>query len=349
MDKIIVDAMGGDNAPQAIVEGAISALNSDKNAYIILAGIQSEIEKVLATLSYDKSRLEIFDCPDVIGMNDSPTEALKRKQSSLIAAYWRLKKEDDICALVTAGSTGATIVGGQLILGRIRGIKRPALCPAIPNSRGQVTLLCDCGANAECKPVMLCQFAVLASAYAKVGFNIKNPKVGLLSNGTEEHKGDPLHQETYKYLSKMEGINFAGNIEGRDIMLSECDVVVSDGFSGNIALKSMEGCGKLVLGVMKKEFSATLSSKIGYLFMRKAIKKMRAQLDFEKFGGALLLGLKKVVVKSHGSSKSSTIAASIANALSIYRGGLVPAVENRLEGVDWNSLIPESENGAVEG
>ena len=341
--------MGGDNAPKAVVEGAIEALKNDKNAYIILAGIKSEIEKVLAPLSYDKSRLEIFDCPDVISMNDIPTEALKRKQSSLIASYWRLKKEDDICALVTAGSTGATIVGGQLILGRIRGIKRPALCPAIPNSRGQVTLLCDCGANAECKPVMLCQFAVLASAYAKVGFGINNPKVGLLSNGTEEHKGDPLHQETYKYLTQMQGIDFAGNIEGRDIMLSDCDVVVSDGFSGNIALKSMEGCGKLVLGVMKKEFSATLSSKIGYLFMRKAIKKMRAQLDFEKFGGALLLGLKKVVVKSHGSSKSSTIAASIANALSIHRGGLVPAVENMLEDVDWNALIPESENGAKEG
>ncbi len=349
MDKIIVDAMGGDNAPKAIVEGAVQALKNDKNLYVILAGIKLEIEKVLAPLTYDESRLEIFDCPDVIGMNDSPTEALKRKQSSLIAAYWRLKKEDDICALVTAGSTGATIVGGQLILGRIRGIKRPALCPAIPNARGKVTLLCDCGANAECKPVMLCQFAVLASAYAKVGFGIENPKVGLLNNGTEEHKGDPLHQETYKYLSEMKGINFMGNIEGRDIMLSDCDVAVADGFSGNIALKSMEGCGKLVLGVLKKAFKSSLSSKIGYLFMRSAVKDMRSQLDFEKFGGALLLGLKKVVVKSHGSSKSSTITASIANALSIYRGGLVPAVENMLEDVDWNTLIPENDNGAVEG
>lgn len=346
MDKIIVDAMGGDNAPKALVEGAVQALNADKNLYVILSGRKKDIEDVLAPLKYDSSRLEIFDCPDVIGMNDIPTEAIKRKESSLIASYWRLKKEEDICALVTAGSTGATIVGGQLILGRIRGIKRPALCPAIPNSRGGVTLLCDCGANAECKPVMLCQFAVLASAYAKVGFGIENPKVGLLNNGTEEHKGDPPHQETYKCLSKMQGINFAGNIEGRDIMLSDCDVAVADGFSGNIALKSMEGCGKLVLGVMKKEFSATLSSKIGYLFMRKAIKRMRGQLDFEKFGGALLLGLKKVVVKSHGSSKSSTIAASIANAVSIYRGGLVPAVEKNLEGVDWNALIPENGDGA---
>ena len=341
MIKILVDAMGGDNAPAAIVQGAVQALSNDKELYLILTGRQAEIEAELSKLKYDKTRLEIVDCPDVIDMNDIPTEAVKRKQSSLMAAYWMLKKEEDICGLVTAGSTGATIVGGQLILGRIRGIKRPALCPAIPNSRGGVTLLCDCGANAECKPIMLCQFAILASAYAKVAFGIKEPKVGLLNNGTEEHKGDPLRQETYKYLSKMQGVNFIGNIEGRDIMLGDCDVAVSDGFSGNIALKSMEGCGKLVLGVMKKEFSATLRSKIGYLFMKKAIKNMRGQLDFEKVGGALLLGLKKVVVKSHGSSKPQTIAAAVANAANIYRGGLVPAVEEMLAGVDLDGLIPE--------
>ncbi len=340
MYKILLDAMGGDNAPEAPVEGAVKALSENKDLYLILTGRQSEIEAELSKYSYDKTRLEIVDCPDVIDMNDIPTEAVKRKQSSLIAAYWMLKKQEDICALVTAGSTGATIVGGQLILGRIRGIKRPALCPAIPNSRGGVTLLCDCGANAECKPLMLCQFAILASAYAKAGFGIKQPKVALLNNGTEEHKGDPLHQETYKYLSEMKGINFIGNAEGRDIMLGECDVAVADGFSGNIALKSIEGCGKLVLGVLKKEFSATLRTKIGYLFMKKAIKNMRGQLDFDKYGGALLLGLKKVVVKSHGSSKAGSIAASVANALSIYKGGLVPSVEKMLEEVDFNTLIP---------
>ena len=341
MIKILLDAMGGDNAPAATCQGAANALANDKELYLILTGRKAEIESELKKYKYDKSRLEIVDCPDVIGMNDSPTEAVKRKESSLMAAYWMLKKEDDIGAFVTAGSTGAAIVGGQLILGRIKGIKRPALCPAIPNSNGGVTLLCDCGANAECKPVMLCQFAVLASAYAEVGFGIKSPTVGLLSNGTEEHKGDPLHQETYSCLKKMDGINFVGNVEGRDIMLYGCDVVVADGFSGNIALKSIEGCGKLVLGVLKKELSATVSSKIGYLFIRKAIKRMRSQLDFEKFGGALLLGLKKVVVKTHGSSKPSTIAASIANAASIYRNGRVPAVEKKLEAVDFSALVPE--------
>ncbi len=338
MIKIILDAMGGDNAPYATVAGAVTALGRDKELYLVLTGRRGEIEAELAKYKYDKTRLEIVDCPDVIGMNDVPTEAVKRRQSSLVAGYWMLKKEDDICALVTAGSTGAAIVGGQLILGRIRGIKRPALCPAIPNSRGGVTLLVDCGANAECKSIMLCQFALLGTAYAKSGFGIKNPKVGLLNNGTEEHKGDPLRQETYKLLSETKGIDFIGNIEGRDIMLGECDVAVTDGFSGNVALKSMEGCGKLVLGVLKSEIKSSLSAKIGYLFMRKALKRMRVKLDFDKYGGALLLGLKKPVVKSHGSSKPESIANSIANASAIYRGNLIPSVEKLLEGADLDSL-----------
>ncbi len=335
MTKIILDAMGGDNAPQSTVGGAVLALERDRELSLILTGRKDVIEAELKKYSYDRSRLEIVDCPDVIDMNDIPTEAVKRKQSSLIAAYWMLKKQDDVCGLVTAGSTGATIVGGQLILGRIRGIKRPALCCAIPNSRGGMTLLVDCGANAECKSVMLCQFALLGSAYASAAFGIENPKIGLLNNGTEEHKGDALRQETYKLMSEMKDVNFIGNVEGRDITTGDCDVVVADGFSGNIALKSIEGCGKLVLGIMKKELSASFSTKLGYLFIRKAIKRMRAQLDFDKVGGALLLGLKKPVIKSHGTSKPVTIANSIANAAGVYRNGLIGSVEKLLENVDF--------------
>ena len=343
MIKIILDAMGGDNAPQATVNGAILALERDKELYLILTGRQTEIENELKKYKYDKSRLEIVDCPDVIGMNDIPTEAVKRKGSSLMTAFWMLKKQDDICGLVTAGSTGATIVGGQLILGRIRGIKRPALCPAIPNSRGGMTLLIDCGANAECKSVMLCQFAILGSAYASAAFGIENARVGLLNNGTEEHKGDPLRQETYKIMSNMKDINFVGNVEGRDITMGECDVVVSDGFSGNVALKSIEGCGKLVLGIMKKELSSSLSTKLGYLFIRKAIKRMRAQLDFDRVGGALLLGVKKPVIKSHGTSKPLTIANSIAHAANTYRGNLIGSVEALLESADLDGFAVDNE------
>ena len=343
MIKIILDAMGGDNAPQATVQGAVMALEKNKELQLILTGRQNEIEAELKKYKYDKSRLEIVDCPDVIDMNDIPTEAVKRKESSLIKAFWMLKKQDDICGLVTAGSTGATIVGGQLILGRIRGIKRPALCPAIPNSRGGMTLLIDCGANAECKSIMLCQFAILGSAYATASFGIKNPRVGLLNNGTEEHKGDPLRQETYKLMSGMKDINFVGNVEGRDITIGECDVVVSDGFAGNVALKSIEGAGKLVLGIMKKELSSSFSSKLGYLFIRKAIKRMRAQLDFDKVGGALLLGVKKPVIKSHGTSKPETIANAIANAVNTYKGNLIGSVEKLLENADLDGFAGDNE------
>ncbi len=342
MDKIILDGMGGDNAPAAIVEGAVRALKDDKQLYLIIAGREAEIKAELAKYKYDASRVEILDCPDVIGMNDVPTEAIKNKQASLTAAYWHLKKNDDVCGLVSAGSTGAIIAGGQLILGRIRGIKRAALCPAIPNVNG-ATLLCDCGANAECKPSMLCQFALLASAYAQAGFNKANPSVGLLNNGTEEHKGDPLRQETYKYLSQMQGINFVGNVEGRDINYGNVDVVIADGFSGNVALKSIEGCAKMILATMKKQFKSSPASLIGSLFMLGAIKRMKKGLDFDKYGGALLLGLKKVVIKSHGTSKPVTIANAIKNALSIYRNGLIPKVEEMLEKVDLDNLIPVEE------
>ena len=343
MIKILVDAMGGDNAPAAPVEGAVKALEADKEVYLILAGKQEVIEEELKKYTYDKSRIEIMDCRDVIDMNDIPTEAIRKSESSLVKAFRALKAQEDIAGLVTAGSTGATIAAGQLLLGRIRGIKRPALCPAIPNIRGGYTLLCDCGANAECKPSMLCQFAVLASAYAEAGFGIKNAKVGLLNNGTEEHKGDPLHQQTYQLLKKMDVINFGGNIEGRDIMIGDCDVAVADGFSGNIALKSIEGCGKLILSVLKKEATSSLSSKIGSLFLMKGFKRMRSRLDFEAVGGALLLGVKKVVIKSHGSSKARTITAAVQNAAAIYRGNLIGKVESMLASVDWNNLIPKDE------
>lgn len=343
MDKIVLDGMGGDNAPAAIAEGAVNALKADKQLYLIICGRENEIKAELAKYKYDSSRLEIVDCPDVIGMNDIPTEAIKNKNASLTAAYWLLKKQDDICGLVTAGSTGATIVGGQLILGRIRGIKRAALCPALPNVNGGVTLLCDCGANAECKPVMLCQFAVLASAYAQAGFDKKNPRVGLLNNGTEEHKGDALRLETYKYLSDMKGINFIGNVEARDINAGTVDVVVADGFSGNVALKSIEGCAQMMLHGIKKQFKSSLLSLIGAMFMNGAIRRLKKQFDFNKYGGAILLGLKKVVIKSHGSSKSETIANSIKNALSIYRNGFIGKVEKALDEVDLGNLIPVEE------
>ncbi len=343
MDKIIVDGMGGDNAPASVAEGVAAALNADKNLYVILTGRKEQLESELSKHKYDGARLEIVDCPDVIDMNEVPTVAVKKKQSSLMAAYWMLKKNDDICGLVTAGSTGATIVGGQLILGRIRGIKRPALCPAVPNLRGKMTILCDCGANAECKPSMLCQFAVLGSAYATAWYGTERPKVGLLSNGTEEHKGDYIHQDAYKYLKQLDCINFIGNIEGRDINTADVDVVVSDGFSGNIALKAMEGCAVMILKTLKKQLTADFKSKIGALLCKGAINRTRADLDFDAAGGAILLGLKKVVIKNHGSSSGKSICSAVLKAAEIYRANLIPKVEELLAKADLSNLIPDEE------
>ena len=339
MDKIIVDGMGGDNAPASTCAGVARALNEDRELYIILTGQKDKLESCLGGLSYPADRLEIVDCPDVIDMNDIPTEAVKKKNSSLMQAFWMLKKQDDVAALVTAGSTGATIVGGQLILGRLRGIKRPALTPAVPNVNGKMVVLCDCGANAECKPSMLCQFALMGSAYSTVGLGVKQPKVGLLNNGTEEHKGDPVHQQAYKYLKQMKGINFVGNIEGRDINTADIDVVVSDGFSGNIALKTMEGTAKMILKTMKKQLMADTRSKIGALLCKKAINRMRADLDFEAAGGAMLLGVKKVVVKNHGSSSAISICNAVHKAAQLYRSGLIQKVESLIEQADLSSVI----------
>ncbi len=339
MDKIIVDGMGGDNAPASTCAGVARALNEDKELYIILTGQKDKLQSCLGGLSYPADRLEIVDCPDVIDMNDIPTEAVKKKNSSLMQAFWMLKKQDDVAALVTAGSTGATIVGGQLILGRIRGIKRPALTPAVPNVNGKMVVLCDCGANAECKPSMLCQFALMGSAYSTVGLGVKQPKVGLLNNGAEEHKGDPVHQQAYKYLKQMKGINFVGNIEGRDINTADIDVVVSDGFSGNIALKTMEGTAKMILKTMKKQLMADTRSKIGALLCKKAINRMRADLDFEAAGGAMLLGVKKVVVKNHGSSSAISICNAVHKAAQLYRSGLIQKVESLIEQADLSSVI----------
>lgn len=346
MIKIILDAMGGDNAPGEIVKGAVQALEEQKDLYLILMGQEEAVNAELAKYTYDKTRVEVVNCTEVIEMNDIPTEAIKKKKdSSLVKGMWMLKKDDSIGGFVTAGSTGATIVGGQLIVGRIRGVNRAALCPTLPSRNGGMTLLCDSGANAECKPQMLCQFAVLASAYAKTTFGVENPTVGLLNNGTEEHKGDPMHQEAYHMMKKMDAINFVGNVEGREITYGDTTIVVADGFSGNTTLKGIEGCGKLVLDEIKNMFMSSIFSKIGYaLFLRKAVKGMRKKLDFEQYGGALLLGVKKVVVKNHGSSKAKSIVAALRQAGNAVRNNTTQAMEEELQKVDWEHLIDEPAN-----
>ena len=326
--KIVIDAMGGDNAPREIIKGAIGALQQRRGFSIVFTGNEEVIAKELSLDSYDKSRVEVKHACEVITNNEAPATAVRSKRdSSLVVGLKTLKEDEEAGAFISAGSTGAVLAGGIMYLGRIPGVKRPALCPAIPNVRGGMTLLCDAGANADCKPEYLAQFAVMATAYGKAAYGMDNPKVGLLNNGTEDHKGDIMHQEAFALLKETKGINFVGNVEGRDIMFGDSDIVVADGFSGNVALKSAEGCGKTVGAILKQEFS---KAKMRYLIARKQIEKVKTILDYNRSGGAIFLGLKKTVVKAHGSSKAETITATVLQAVDAVEGGTAERIAQML-------------------
>ena len=348
MTKIVVDAMGGDFAPKQQVLGAVQALNNDQDLYLILTGDQAQIEAELAPLTYDKSRLEIVHTTETISMEEVPTKAVKTKKDSSLVVAFRLLKEGKADGLVSSGSTGAVLTAGVLILGRLKGVSRPALCPAVPNHRGGSTLICDCGANLECKPVNLVHFALMASAYAQTVFGVQNPRVGLLNNGTEDHKGLLLQQETNALLKEVDCINYAGNVEGRDLMYGDIDVMVSDGFTGNIAMKAVEGCGKAVSTILKREYKRNLWTKICALISGGVIKKIRSTLDYERIGGATFLGLTKAVVKGHGNSKAKGFAVCISQAANAARGDLVGKIKTMIDAVNIGEigLKPVTEKGA---
>ena len=303
--KILVDAFGGDNAPLEVIKGAVQAVKENKDLQVILVGKTDIISENLKDLEYDNERISILNADDVITCEEEPTLAIRRKpESSICVAIKALKEQDDVKAFVSAGSTGAVLVGATLKLGRIAGVNRPALCPILPTKiDGKNVMLLDSGANADCKPINLCQFAVMASVYAK-NIGIENAKVALLSNGTEDEKGNSLNHEVFPILKNMKTINFVGNIEARDILSGEYDIVVADGFSGNVALKAMEGAINVMLRELKGAIYSNFKSKIGGLFLKRPLNKIRAKLDYNNKGGALFLGVKKPVIKVHGSSKA---------------------------------------------
>ena len=330
--KIIVDAFGGDNAPKEIIKGAIEAINEDNEIHIILCGDEIKIENELILYNYDKERLSIINAPDIITNDDIPTEAVrKKKNSSLISGFDYLNSETDAVGLVSAGSTGAVLTAAVLLLKRIRGINRPALCPVLPTVGEKSVILMDCGANADPKPNNIAQFAIMATAYSKCVFGINNPVVGLLSNGTEDKKGNNLSKEAFDCIKSTKGINFKGNIEGRDILSGELDVVVSDGFSGNIALKSCEGTALTMFELIKNGImKGGLRAKLGYLLLKPVFKSIKLKMDYNNNGGAVLLGLEKIIVKSHGSSKSTSIKNSILQVKKLHCGNVVENIRNEL-------------------
>lgn len=343
--KIIVDAMGGDNAPEQIVLGAIDALCEDKLLEVTLVGDTDAICKVLAGKKYDDNRLEIIDAKDVITNDDSPTMAIKtKKESSLVKAFEALNR-DDADGFVSAGSTGAVLVGAFMKVGRIKGVSRPALAPVLPTLKGNGVVLCDCGANVDCKPVNLQHFAIMASAYAEGMLVVKNARVGLLNNGAEAHKGNELTQEAYKLLSETRGINFVGNCEARDILSGDYDVVVCDGFNGNIALKSAEGTANTMLKLIKDGvYSGGLKSKLGALMLKSVFKNVKKKMDYNAHGGACFLGVNKIVVKSHGASKSKSVTASILQAKSLAEAKVCDKIKSGITEVLAVQNAEESAN-----
>ena len=330
MVKIAIDAMGGDFAPEQQVLGAVEALKKDKELSVILCGDEPQIKKILSECKYDANRLEIVHTTEVITMEEIPTKAVKTKKDSSTVVAFRLLKEGKADGLVSSGSTGAVLTAGVLVLGRLKGVSRPALCPIIPNHRGSGTFICDCGANLECKPINLVHFAIMASIYARAAYGIQNPKVGLLNNGTEDHKGLQLQQEVNALLKENKTLNYVGNVEGRDLMYGDIDVMVADGFTGNIAIKSVEGCGKAVSSIMKREFKRNVFAKLRALLCMDIIKKIRGGLDYEAVGGAMFLGLQKAVVKGHGNSKARGFAVCIAQAANAVRGKMVEKISESL-------------------
>lgn len=308
--KIAVDAMGGDNAPGEIVKGAVEALEERSEIKIILIGKEDNIRQELRKYTYNNERVEIVNATEEIGFDEPPVMAIRTKKDSSIVVGMNLVKSQKADAFVSAGSTGAILVGGQLIVGRIKGVERPPLAPLIPTTKG-VSLLIDCGANVDARSSHLIQFAKMGSIYMEDIVGIKNPKVAIVNIGAEEEKGNMLVKETYPLLKECKDINFVGSIEARDIPHGNADVIVCEAFVGNVILKLYEGLGSALIGKMKDGMMSNLRSKMGALLIKPALKKTLKSFDASQYGGAPLLGLKGLVVKTHGSSKSLEVKNSI--------------------------------------
>ncbi|MEG1805436.1 MAG: phosphate acyltransferase PlsX [Clostridia bacterium] len=328
-NKIVLDAFGGDNAPIEIVKGAVNSVLSQNEFDVCLVGKEDVIKSELSKYKFDENRIEIINASEIVTNDDVPTDAIKnKKDSSLVVGLDSFKKRDDLVGFVSAGSTGAVLTGSIFKVGRIRGISRPALAPILPTVNGGNVLMLDIGANVDCKPEYLCQFAIMGTAYMRDVYKVNSPRVALLSNGTEDKKGNALTKEVFPLLKEMSGINFVGNMEAREILSGEYDVIVTDGFAGNVALKGTEGAVLTVLALLKQEIMSSFMSKIGALFLKKSFKNLKRKLDYNKSGGAPLLGIDKVVVKSHGSSKAVSITASLKQAYDLYQSKYIDNIRN---------------------
>ena len=326
MIKVAVDAMGGDNAPKCMVDGAVNALAAADNIQVLMVGNPEKIESELAGKEYDRNRFTIIPAASVISTDEPPVEAIRSKKDSSIVVGLNLVRSGEADAFVSCGSTGAVLVGGQLIAGRVKGVKRPPLATLIPTTEG-VTLMADCGANVDARPEHLIQFAHMGAIYMSDVIGVKNPRVGLLNIGAEEEKGNALTKETYQLLKAEEGLNFIGNIEARDIPYGRCDVLVCEAFAGNIALKMYEGVATALLSEIKKALYSSFTGKLGGLLIKPSLKGVLKKFDATAYGGAPLLGLKGLVVKAHGSAKEKEVCNAILQCVSFTEAQIPAKIE----------------------
>ena len=328
--RIAIDAMGGDNAPFEVVSGAVLSAKEHADVEIILIGDETAINDCFKELAVEKpSNMSIIHTDVVVTMEDDPMVVMKEKNNSSMAIGLKLLKENGAEAFISAGSTGALHTASTLIVRKIKGIRRSAIASVIPFDTP--VLLLDSGANPVVTEDILNQWAVVGSAYSSAMFGIEKPRVGLLNNGTEEHKGTPTMQEAYKLLKENPHINFVGNIESREIPNSPCDVLVTDGFTGNITLKFAEGMGAFIFGTLKTMFSANMKTKVSYLLVKNQLKGLKSLFDSSSYGGAPLLGLTKPVIKAHGNCKAKNIASAVTQAINYSKSNLIEKVSQSMK------------------
>ena len=320
--KVALDAHGGDNAPKEVVKGALQAIKAYPELQVFLVGIEELINKELEGVEYDKERLVIVNAAEIISMAEPPVAAIRKKKNSSIVIGMTMVKNKEADAFVSCGSTGAVLVGGQVIVGRIKGVERPPLAPLIPTAKG-FSLLIDCGANVDSKPSNLLQFAKMGSIYMNKMMGVDNPRVAIVNIGTEEEKGNALVKDTYPLLKGCPDINFIGSVEARDIPAGYCDVIVCDAFVGNVILKLYEGLGNTLITKIKESMLSNARSKMGAALVKPALKKTLKGFSASEYGGAPLLGLKGLVLKGHGNSKAGEIKNALEQCIKYKDSGML--------------------------
>ena len=328
--RIAVDAMGGDNAPYEIVVGALDAVKGNPDITVVLVGKEDEINKIIDEKTKDRSGIEVVNATEVIEFDDVPTKAVRSKKDSSLVVAMKLVKDKQADAFLSAGSTGAILVGGLFIVGRIKGIDRPALTGFFPNPKGYTVLL-DIGANADCKARNILEFGVMGSLYAEKVLGIKNPSVGLLNNGTEEGKGNDLTKEAFALMKGSDQINFYGNIEGRDMPAGTVDVAVTDGFTGNVVLKTTEGVASTIMKMMKDALMASTKGKIAGAMIKSDMKALKDGFSADAIGGAPFLGVDGVVLKAHGNSRAIAITNAILQARRFKESNYIEELKAHIE------------------